>query len=119
MTTLSPTSTPDAGGASAGGRLESLPLETFDQKQEHNTFEFRALYNPERRSAVFIVPGLCGVILSLTMVLFTGIAKPVALALDAAVAEQRKKRASLIAELARKLFDERLAALRSRLSAPR
>lgn len=54
--------------------LANLPLETFDQKQEHNTFEFRALYNPERRSAVFIVPGLCGVILSLTMVLFTGTA---------------------------------------------
>jgi ABC-2 type transport system permease protein len=38
------------------------------------TFEVRALYNPERRSAVFIVPGLCGVILNFTMVLFTSIA---------------------------------------------
>ncbi len=37
-------------------------------------FETRPLYNPERRSAVFIVPGLCGVILTLTMVLFTSIA---------------------------------------------
>ncbi len=36
--------------------------------------EIRAYYNPERRSAVFIVPGLCGVILTLTMVLFTSIA---------------------------------------------
>jgi len=34
----------------------------------------RPLYNPERRSAVFIVPGLVGVILTLTMVLFTSIA---------------------------------------------
>ncbi len=34
----------------------------------------RPLFNPERRSAVFIVPGLCGVILTLTMVLFTAIA---------------------------------------------
>jgi ABC-2 type transport system permease protein len=34
----------------------------------------RALYNPERRSPVFIVPGLCGVILTLTMVLFTAVA---------------------------------------------
>jgi ABC-2 type transport system permease protein len=32
------------------------------------------MYNPERRSAVFIVPGLCGVILNLTMVLFTAVA---------------------------------------------
>lgn len=32
------------------------------------------LYNPERRSAVNIVPGLVGVILTMTMVLFTGVA---------------------------------------------
>ncbi len=38
------------------------------------TFEVRAYYNPERRSAVHIVPGVCGVILALTMVLFTAIA---------------------------------------------
>ena len=37
-------------------------------------FEQRVLYNPERRSPVFIVPGLCGVILNLTMVLFTAVA---------------------------------------------
>jgi len=37
-------------------------------------FEVRAFYNPERRSAVHIVPGICGVILALTMVLFTAIA---------------------------------------------
>jgi ABC-2 type transport system permease protein len=37
-------------------------------------FEVRAYYNPERRSAVHIVPGVCGVILALTMVLFTAIA---------------------------------------------
>jgi ABC-2 type transport system permease protein len=36
--------------------------------------ELRAYYNPERRSAVFVVPGLCAVILTLTMVLFTSIA---------------------------------------------
>jgi ABC-2 type transport system permease protein len=38
------------------------------------TFEVRAYYNPERRSAVQIVPGLIGVILTLTMVIFTAIA---------------------------------------------
>jgi ABC-2 type transport system permease protein len=37
-------------------------------------FEVRTYYNPERRSAVQIVPGLIGVILNLTMVLFTAIA---------------------------------------------
>jgi ABC-2 type transport system permease protein len=38
------------------------------------SFEVRAYFNPERRSAVFIVPGLCGLILALTMVLFTSAA---------------------------------------------
>ena len=38
------------------------------------TFEIRPFYNPEGRSAVFIVPGLVGVILTMTMVLFTSVA---------------------------------------------
>ncbi len=54
--------------------LSGLPLGSVDQKSDSGTFELRALYNPERRSAVFIVPGLTGVILSLTMVLFTATA---------------------------------------------
>ncbi|MEJ2088359.1 MAG: ABC transporter permease [Gammaproteobacteria bacterium] len=36
--------------------------------------EMRVRYNPERRSPVFIVPGIVGVILNLTMVLFTAVA---------------------------------------------
>jgi ABC-2 type transport system permease protein len=36
--------------------------------------EIRNYFNPERRSAVQIVPGLIGVILTLTMVLFTAVA---------------------------------------------
>lgn len=39
-----------------------------------DTFAIRAYYNPERRSAVQIIPGLIGVILTMTMVLFTAIA---------------------------------------------
>ncbi len=38
------------------------------------TFELRAYYNPERRSEVQIIPGLIGVILTMTMVLFTAVA---------------------------------------------
>ncbi|MCP4903134.1 MAG: ABC transporter permease [bacterium] len=38
------------------------------------TFELRAFYNPERRSEVQIVPALIGVILTLTMSLFTAVA---------------------------------------------
>lgn len=37
-------------------------------------YALRAHYNPERRSAVFVVPGLVGVILTMTMVLFTAVA---------------------------------------------
>ncbi|MDX1385559.1 MAG: ABC transporter permease [Thermoanaerobaculia bacterium] len=37
-------------------------------------YELRPFYNPERRSPVYIVPALCGVILTLTMVLFTSTA---------------------------------------------
>jgi ABC-2 type transport system permease protein len=59
-------------GAARG--MANLPMRAVDQSAERQTFEVRALYNPERRSAVFIVPGLCGVILTLTMVLFTSIA---------------------------------------------
>lgn len=36
--------------------------------------EVRAYYNPERRTPVFIVPGLMGVILTMTMMLFTAVA---------------------------------------------
>jgi ABC-2 type transport system permease protein len=39
-----------------------------------DTFEVRPYYNPERRSQVNIVPGLLGVILTMTMVLFTAVA---------------------------------------------
>ena len=37
-------------------------------------FELRIQYNPEKRSAINVVPGLIGVILTMTMVLFTAIA---------------------------------------------
>ncbi len=59
-------------GAVSG--LLLLPVDPLQQAASAQTFELRALFNPERRSALFIVPGLCGVILTLTMVLFTSIA---------------------------------------------
>ena len=39
-----------------------------------DAFAVHILYNPEKRSAINVVPGLIGVILTLTMVLFTSIA---------------------------------------------
>jgi ABC-2 type transport system permease protein len=43
-------------------------------QQSAPVISVRNFYNPERRSAVYIIPGLIGVILTLTMVLFTSIA---------------------------------------------
>lgn len=57
-------------GAARG--LEALPLD--GAARTPGLFAVRAWFNPERRSPVFIVPGLVGVILTLTMVLFTSIA---------------------------------------------
>ncbi|GJM13925.1 MAG: transport permease protein [Pseudohongiella sp.] len=58
-------------------QLTGLPLR-FDsqarQPQQAALLEVRNYYNPERRSAVNIVPGLVGVILTMTMVLFTAVA---------------------------------------------
>lgn len=56
--------------------LAQMPLVTRDGPQASKAplFELRNYYNPERRSAVDIVPALIGVILTLTMVLFTAVA---------------------------------------------
>ena len=53
--------------------LERMPEPGASLRPE-GVVAVRAYFNPERRSPVFIVPGLCGVILTLTMVLFTAIA---------------------------------------------
>lgn len=64
-------------GVAAG--LASMPLLTRPgegpyaggKRLEARRVEIRTLYNPEKRTAVQIVPALIGVILSMTMVLFT------------------------------------------------
>ena len=50
------------------------PLRAVDAPDGGRVFELRNFYNPERRSAVQIVPALIGVILTMTMVLFTAVA---------------------------------------------
>ena len=61
----------------SAGQLSQMPFSTrtppssLDVVEQPGTFAVRALYNPERRSAVFIVPGLCAIILTQTLVLFT------------------------------------------------
>ena len=57
--------------------LERLPVERRSvpgASPRAATFETRIYFNPERRTALFIVPGIMGMILTLTMVLFTSVA---------------------------------------------
>lgn len=57
--------------------LQSMPLTDYDiniRPPVAKTFDVALFYNPSRRSAVNIVPGLLGVILTMTMILFTSAA---------------------------------------------
>lgn len=60
--------------------LTNMPLDQLipEPKAERHitkpTFTMSIFYNPERRSAVNIVPGLAGIILTMTMILFTSAA---------------------------------------------
>jgi ABC-2 type transport system permease protein len=54
--------------------LTELPVPGSQRQAPPDTFELRAFYNPERRSAVNIVPALIGAILTMTMILFTAVA---------------------------------------------
>ncbi len=63
--------------ASAIKGLRTMPLtELMSQPANRNTptFEMTLLYNPEQRTVVNIVPGLVGVILTMTMIMFTSAA---------------------------------------------
>ena len=51
-----------------------VPADGVSPPPDPATFEVRAFYKPERRSPVQIVPGLVGVILTMTMTLFTAVA---------------------------------------------
>lgn len=66
---------------SAASQLAQMPLDdgraradaTGARETARQQIAVLSFYNPERRSAVNIVPGLIGVILTMTMVLFTGV----------------------------------------------
>ena len=58
----------------AASRSCRCPAAPARERARPTSFEVRAYYNPERRSPVQIVPGLMGVILTMTMVLFTAVA---------------------------------------------
>jgi len=67
-------SDPTLLGVAQGLALMPLTARSAPRTQPSPLFEVRNFYNPERRSAVDIVPALIGVILTLTMVLFTAVA---------------------------------------------
>jgi ABC-2 type transport system permease protein len=58
----------------AAQALVDLPIPGRQPRDPPPTFALRPLYNPEGRAAVQIVPGLIGVILTMTMTLFTAVA---------------------------------------------
>lgn len=63
--------------ASAISSLRNMPLgELFREatNQPTPTFEVTLFYNPEQRTLVNIVPGLVGIILTMTMIMFTAAA---------------------------------------------
>jgi ABC-2 type transport system permease protein len=61
---------------SAAAQIAQMPLDGSSGvgARAERPISVVSFYNPERRSAVNIVPGLIGVILTMTMVLFTGVA---------------------------------------------
>jgi len=57
-------------------QLRNMPVSFDSHQEQHRTsnIEVRPSYNPERRTPVNIIPGLMGIILTLTMMLFTAVA---------------------------------------------
>jgi ABC-2 type transport system permease protein len=64
----------DIAVQNAAMQLAQMPIDGTSRIPGGGPVGVVAFYNPERRSAVNIVPGLIGVILTMTMVLFTGVA---------------------------------------------
>jgi len=62
--------------SNVANQLRAMPI-TFDtasDKSRVDNIAVRPYYNPERRTPVNIIPGLMGIILTLTMMLFTAVA---------------------------------------------
>ena len=55
-------------------QLAQMPLDGRSSSAPQGQISVLPLYNPERRSAVNVVPGLIGVILTMTLVMFTAMA---------------------------------------------
>ncbi len=62
--------------AGIADQLRNIPLrlDTMVERERMPAIEVRPYYNPERRTPVNIIPGLIGVILMMTMMIFTAVA---------------------------------------------
>ena len=67
-------SDPTISGVARQLRAMPIAFDTSVQPRRRDNIEVRAYYNPERRTPVNIIPGLMGIILTLTMMLFTAVA---------------------------------------------
>ena len=67
-------SDPTISGVANQLRVMPVAFDTRRVDRRGNNVEVRPYYNPERRTPVNIIPGLMGVILTLTMMLFTAVA---------------------------------------------
>jgi ABC-2 type transport system permease protein len=64
----------DTSVQSAAAQLIQAPIDSASTvKKPAPQISVVSFYNPERRSAINIVPGLIGIILTMTMVMFTGV----------------------------------------------
>ena len=57
--------------------VRSIPrhvIQGFNQQTTKNLFEINFFYNPEKRTAVNIIPAIAGIILTMTMIMFTATA---------------------------------------------
>ena len=67
-------SDPTISGVANQLRVMPVAFDTGMEERRANNIEVRPYYNPERRTPVNIIPGLMGVILTLTMMMFTAVA---------------------------------------------
>lgn len=65
---------PSVEGVARGLSAMPAPGRAGIYASASSLFDVRTLYNPERRTAVQVVPALIGVILSMTMMMFTAVA---------------------------------------------
>jgi ABC-2 type transport system permease protein len=67
-------SDPTIGGIVDALKHMPLAFDSTPEQERKQQVEVRTYYNPERRTPVNIIPGLIGVILTMTMMIFTAVA---------------------------------------------